>query len=133
MGRHLLGFQSPSGDSLFSDDREKAEWLCQELLGWRFNPLAGIRCFLTSCGWLSKNSREPKRFNPLAGIRCFLTSIGKWISASGAVFQSPSGDSLFSDVYRFGTVPAARPSFNPLAGIRCFLTGPLAPDLVSKW
>ena len=38
-----------------------------------FNPLAGIRCFLTfmrrGCLRLFKRSR----FNPLAGIRCFLT------------------------------------------------------------
>ena len=38
-----------------------------------FNPLAGIRCFLTRV-------RQPvyewpsSGFNPLAGIRCFLTS-----------------------------------------------------------
>ena len=36
-----------------------------------FNPLAGIRCFLTEygCDFL----RYRLCFNPLAGIRCFLT------------------------------------------------------------
>ena len=37
-------FQSPSGDSLFSDTQEG--WSLANT-GTRFNPLAGIRCFLT--------------------------------------------------------------------------------------
>ena len=63
-----------------------------------FNPLAGIRCFLTQLqvdetGYFSVDS-----FNPLAGIRCFLTGRG-WAAKGGLAetFQSPSGDSLFSD------------------------------------
>ena len=38
-------------------------------------------------------------FNPLAGIRCFLTAL-IWGMANSRMraFQSPSGDSLFSDV-----------------------------------
>ena len=38
-------FQSPSGDSLFSD--ESLRFLDKPELEYRFNPLAGIRCFLT--------------------------------------------------------------------------------------
>ena len=64
-----------------------------------FNPLAGIRCFLT----LQKYSDDPielKGFNPLAGIRCFLTYIGGNAGRHRyRVFQSPSGDSLFSDIF----------------------------------
>ena len=36
-------------------------------------------------------------FNPLAGIRCFLTEISDTLCRWCALFQSPSGDSLFSD------------------------------------
>ena len=73
-----------------------------------FNPLAGIRCFLTH----PKNSShdQPGRdgFNPLAGIRCFLTRgqfevNAEWLFA----FQSPSGDSLFSDADAATTVAAS--------------------------
>ena len=40
-----------------------------------------------------------------------------------APFQSPSGDSLFSDGGSFDNeLAGADESFNPLAGIRCFLT-----------
>ena len=38
-------FQSPSGDSLFSDEIPQNIWRLQNLC---FNPLAGIRCFLTA-------------------------------------------------------------------------------------
>ena len=113
-----------------------------------FNPLAGIRCFLTNslhredlrraqsfqspCGdslfsdvsHLAKQCQLQMRFNPLAGIRCFLTETGeknenKFVST----FQSPCGDSLFSDANpQSGCVVTASAGFNPLAGIRCFLT-----------
>ena len=38
-------------------------------------------------------------FNPLAGIRCFLTDLRPLVTHTPplAGFQSPSGDSLFSD------------------------------------
>ena len=40
-------------------------------------------------------------------------------------FQSPSGDSLFSDSIKSIFESLGNVfSFNPLAGIRCFLTGP---------
>ena len=47
-------------------------------------------------------------FNPLAGIRCFLTDFVKFSHTKKLYnsFQSPSGDSLFSDVeavYLFDT------------------------------
>ena len=63
-------FQSPSGDSLFSDEHSiNCNGCCHFP---RFNPLAGIRCFLTE-----RKKRETGTggycFNPLAGIRCFLT------------------------------------------------------------
>ena len=62
-----------------------------------FNPLAGIRCFLTM--YNKPGDRElVMSFNPLAGIRCFLTCC--------------PDSFLDSFVY----------CFNPLAGIRCFLT-----------
>ena len=39
------------------------------------------------------------------------------------MFQSPSGDSLFSDILNGKIIFAIQcDSFNPLAGIRCFLT-----------
>ena len=39
-----------------------------------------------------------------------------------SLFQSPSGDSLFSDEWNVGGKPVVYEGFNPLAGIRCFLT-----------
>ena len=66
-------FQSPLGDSLFSDlnldiAKTRAYIFC-------FNPLAGIRCFLTLSPERTcvGTAVPPVRFNPLAGIRCFLT------------------------------------------------------------
>ena len=51
-GLHPAGwFQSPGGDSLFSDFAIVKEKDC-DLLG--FNPLAGIRCFLTSSLWATQ-------------------------------------------------------------------------------
>ena len=38
-----------------------------------FNPLAGIRCFLTHNTVFGESLRRMMCFNPLAGIRCFLT------------------------------------------------------------
>ena len=64
-----------------------------------FNPLTGIRCFLTRLGRYQIPEAWPVCFNPLAGIRCFLTDI-------------------LVEVYGLDVK-----SFNPLAGIRCFLTG----------
>ena len=114
-----------------------------------FNPLAGIRCFLTrihgihgckamylfqspSGDSLFSDRRDgyvesaefDQRFNPLAGIRCFLTELHARVAENKAWgFQSPSGDSLFSDHSLGYHGPATRdPCFNPLAGIRCFLT-----------
>ena len=63
-----------------------------------FNPLAGIRCFLTFEQRLRENWAD-NSFNPLAGIRCFLT---------------------VTVVMRLAS--SAGHGFNPLAGIRCFLT-----------
>ena len=72
---YLAMFQSPCGDSLFSD-----LYVCNKTKAgktWKgFNPLAGIRCFLTKI----KEKKNEKNFyfcfNPLAGIRCFLTTMG---------------------------------------------------------
>ena len=63
-------------------------------------------------------------FNPLAGIRCFLTLLGNTkIDYDKELFQSPSGDSLFSDQNDVLYLQSSSlPRFNPLAGIRCFLT-----------
>ena len=44
----------------------------------RFNPLAGIRCFLTR-SVLRWKLVLLASFNPLAGIRCFLTDVINWI------------------------------------------------------
>ena len=62
----------------------------------RFNPLAGIRCFLTEVEDMDCIFFTP-RFNPLAGIRCFLTPGASPRQPKRRQFQSPSGDSLFSD------------------------------------
>ena len=64
-----------------------------------FNPLAGIRCFLTKYeAREAEYAAERKGFNPLAGIRCFLTQLTVTEKAEMKL------------------------CFNPLAGIRCFLT-----------
>ena len=39
-----------------------------------FNPLAGIRCFLTLSPHEATGRGYFECFNPLAGIRCFLTA-----------------------------------------------------------
>ena len=91
-------FQSPSGDSLFSDLFVLRKILDNTLEG--FNPLAGIRCFLTPSRRQLPAASRTIGFNPLAGIRCFLTLHAPHLSAP---LDWPA-------------------SFNPLAGIRCFLT-----------
>ena len=92
--------------------------------GQCFNPLAGIRCFLTE-PLSTASASSTLSFNPLAGIRCFLTCV--WLLDDGTYaveFQSPCGDSLFSDTVGCHCDYAGQiRSFNPLAGIRCFLTG----------
>ena len=65
------GFQSPSGDSLFSDRCQGTSQ--QKVLEMCFNPLAGIRCFLTGGRAALSCLAKKNCFNPLAGIRCFLT------------------------------------------------------------
>ena len=68
MRRACTKFQSPSGDSLFSDLIRLEE------------------------------KAQQQRFNPLAGIRCFLTQLYRVLGEDeDGEFQSPSGDSLFSD------------------------------------
>ena len=67
---HRQTFQSPSGDSLFSDPIQIDRVYKEEI--YCFNPLAGIRCFLTR------------------RVVCLID-----VSLRG--FQSPCGDSLFSD------------------------------------
>ena len=63
-----------------------------------FNPLAGIRCFLTYFPCKIGLVYLQIRFNPLAGIRCFLTASEPELYLVNFLwFQSPSGDSLFSD------------------------------------
>ena len=70
-----------------------------------FNPLAGIRCFLTEAISVSQSRFERDCFNPLAGIRCFLTENNRrWTQPVHQRFQSPSGDSLFSDTARQGSI-----------------------------
>ena len=88
-------FQSPSGDSLFSDATNQLAGSLPDELG--FNPLAGIRCFLTNHGERAER-HDIECFNPLAGIRCFLT------------------------YHRCRRSLPRFQRFNPLAGIRCFLT-----------
>ena len=66
------------------------------------------------------------RFNPLTGIRSFLThsTTGAGTTYTDArTFQSPHGDSFLSD-YTNQTITTRRDemSFNPLTGIRSFLT-----------
>ena len=64
-----------------------------------FNPLAGIRCFLTNIIRGIERVPSANCFNPLAGIRCFLTQkqLRRCDQPPHPRFQSPSGDSLFSD------------------------------------
>ena len=71
-----MKFQSPSGDSLFSDKSLPLFFfgVTLALVRGGFNLLVGIRCFLThsitiSTIWLN----WIVSFNPLVGIRCFLT------------------------------------------------------------
>ena len=86
-----------------------------------FNPLAGIRCFLTA--------RPPGQrpgvqmgFNPLAGIRCFLTTLYRVTDSvdSWYRFQSPSGDSLFSDVTQLFSVHLSEFKFQSPSGDSLF-------------
>ena len=68
--------------------------LCADLVAC-FNPLTGIRSFLTL---ILLEEGLTIRFNPLTGIRSFLTVMKAadpmWIFEE---FQSPHGDSFFSD------------------------------------
>ena len=113
-------FQSPSGDSLFSDEESRAE---RTSAAAAFQSPSGDSLF-------SDDNKKPafagkhQRFNPLAGIRCFLTAdVSAILNAPEAdMFQSPSGDSLFSDGIETNSFAGSDDGFNPLAGIRCFLT-----------
>ena len=67
----LLGFQSPGGDSLYSDSGAATLWGCQLA---SFNPLAGIRCIQTQ-GFTLLCVTPNQCFNPLAGIRCIQTAV----------------------------------------------------------
>ena len=71
--KHPPRFQSPHGDSLFSDLHPKTNWHSKG--GRGFNPLMGIRCFLTWSTQRVASIRHRLGFNPLTGIRCFLTNL----------------------------------------------------------
>jgi len=88
-------FQSPGGDSLFSDLISR---LCLEKGNNVFQSPGGDSLFSDRSQGTESPSTSPTNFNPLAGIRCFLT----WKLYEGwgdptEGFQSPGGDSLFSD------------------------------------
>ena len=89
-----------------------------------FNPLTGIRSFLTRSATPCP-SHPSSGFNPLTGIRSFLTvdPSGHYINKEGT-FQSPHGDSFFSDFSRTFSISITQEPyrFNPLTGIRSFLT-----------
>ena len=88
------GFQSPGGDSLYSDVTRMRGTGFGTV---SFNPLAGIRCIQTMYTTLY-TSTEHFGFNPLAGIRCIQTVVINSSSQNASV------------------------CFNPLAGIRCIQT-----------
>ena len=62
-----------------------------------FNPLTGIRSFLTKPDRRGL-AADPHGFNPLTGIRSFLTERKRFNGRLFCVFQSPHGDSFFSDL-----------------------------------
>ena len=89
----------------------------------RFNPLTGIRCFLTQM-LKAKTVDEELGFNPLTGIRCFLTpgrrsGIGYWTDAR---FNPLTGIRCFLTYQTMLDNGHTIEGFNPLTGIRCFLT-----------
>jgi len=89
------GFQSPHGDSFFSDIRTAFGRYPPPL---RFNPLTGIRSFLTEYAPEAMEGDQWLSFNPLTGIRSFLTSEShKSRPRPLLAFQSPHGDSFLSD------------------------------------
>ena len=91
-------FQSPCGDSLFSD---AAMGLVKCALEIVFQSPCGDSLFSDQCVDRLNELQADEGFNPLAGIRCFLTRhLAKADSRSllPYLFQSPCGDSLFSDV-----------------------------------
>ena len=118
-------FQSPHGDSFLSDQRVEVNRTLQHTME-RFNPLTGIRSFLTEQHGVTIGHQKPIRFNPLTGIRSFLTAwhVGlrndhryrfnpltgirsfltmsgiRWTARAVATFQSPHGDSFLSDPAR---------------------------------
>ena len=61
-------------------------------------------------------------FNPLTGIRSFLTHRKSHQTPKKNKFQSPHGDSFFSDAEIKTAYETEADSFNPLTGIRSFLT-----------
>ena len=142
-------FQSPGGDSLYSDGG-LALLAASGFLG--FNPLAGIRCIQTcpdrrsswrrlpvSIPWrgfvvfrlialLDRDFTLEDGFNPLAGIRCIQTQ-ARWMAVDrndhvsipwrGFVVFRRSASCLRQLWHLVG--------FNPLAGIRCIQTQPSQP------
>ena len=101
-----------------------------------FNPLAGIRCFLTISSRERTALELASSFNPLAGIRCFLTvkrGPSPLIDLRLEGFNPLAGIRCFltrSCVHR-GFVWQS--CFNPLAGIRCFLTSYLEFEPLALW
>ena len=91
-----------------------------------FNPLTGIRSFLTQARQRGNTLPCNLRFNPLTGIRSFLTN-NVWMFGDELTpeFQSPHGDSFFSDAAILALIVWLVRNefrFNPLTGIRSFLT-----------
>ena len=90
-----------------------------------FNPLAGIRCFLTCALFPHQPTTRHECFNPLAGIRCFLTRNDHMITLAEVKrisFNPLAGIRCFLTVLTVECLQSVSKSFNPLAGIRCFLT-----------
>ena len=88
-------FQSPCGDSLFSDHPRQGIAIIQK------------QKFQSPCGdSLFSDHKQNKN------------SSGNMTN----LFQSPCGDSLFSDDELIKSQLLTCEGFNPLAGIRCFLT-----------
>ena len=95
MEYHSGEFQSPHGDSFYSDFLHDA--IRKQRVVARFNPLTGIRSFLTVSA-CPERANLFDSFNPLTGIRSFLTSnAASAIRWARGKFQSPYGDSFFSD------------------------------------
>ena len=95
-----------------------------------FNPLTGIRSFLTRLPGMRCGGFASTCFNPLTGIRSFLTRLPgmRCGGFASTCFNPLTGIRSFLTYWRVDHADNKAQGFNPLTGIRSFLTKQSGPS-----